>query len=364
MTDNDPFLKELQQRADRAHKSADRADDAPSELWQRVRAQAKTEEEERTAISTITMPTSSAPMTRPLAPAKSRGIGHYANLAATISIVIAVAVAGWFATMQLNQSGSDDGRFAFLDSTPVAEQSANCDVDPLTVDEAMSITKNPFAHMKLDEDLMESQGMRWFVSVIDEEYSQPGYVSPRAMLSGVELEPVGHKEFQDASEVAQKYLDCIATGSVGQAWRFLDPVTVHHAIHDMLPMFTTEEEVRSILTEVLSAPNAFDVWNSGIYSPLHSSGQVLINPNPELAYVVHQPPGGSVHIVDVVVAPLMIVHSDGTVALEATLSGFPLQTNGVRINNASNLAIGRSGFDGNWYVIGVAPPEPYQLPNP
>src|SRR5690554_3169453 len=108
MTENDPFLNDMRSWADRAHRATPGADVPPADVWQRVLAEVDLQKKGTATMSTVTA--LSAPMTpRPALPLDSRGgFRHYANLAATVAIVLGVALAGWFATMQLNQPGSPE----------------------------------------------------------------------------------------------------------------------------------------------------------------------------------------------------------------------------------------------------------------
>lgn len=361
MIENDTFLADLVKWADRVHRATPGASEPPVDLWQRVLVQVKSQSKETMNMNSAT--TLTAPITRRTSHDEAHeGFRHYANLAATLAIVIAVALAGWFATMQLNRPGGTNSNLALIGSTPIAESTA-CDVEPLTVDEAMSIAKNPLAHLEPEEGFMQMDEYLLFGWIMDQESSKPGYVSPYTMVWDVQLEPVIEDDFSEATSVAQGFLDCIAHGTIGQVWRYLDPVTLHYDIHSVFPMFTSEDDARVILADVLLSP-AEGIWDGGAINPTQGSGSVRINPNQELAYSVHQPPGGSVHIVDVILAPLIFFDDDGNVVLETTVTGFPIKTTGVRLNNAQNVVIGRSMIDGNWYVVGFVRAESYRLPNP
>lgn len=255
MTDNDLFLKELRQRADRAHKSTDRADDAPPELWQRVRVQTKTEEEESSTMSSITLPAGPAPFSQPVAPAKSRGVGHYANLAATIAIVIGVALAGWFATMQLNQP-QGDFRFAMLPGTPEVT-STTCDVEPMTLDEVMEIVENPYKYAEAETyGSPNSSYAPWYH---DYEVVQP--MVSESLHPNYGTVPT-ETAMEQALPVLDQYLACMETGTIAQALRFVDPFSIQAHVTDEFPFYRSEVEVRAYVSEWIESGPWPDDWHN------------------------------------------------------------------------------------------------------
>lgn len=351
MTDNDPFLKELQQRACRAHESADRADDAPDDLWQRVRAQVKTEVEERPDMNTITMPVNSAPTPPPAAAAPSIGFGHYVNLAATIALVLAVAVAGWFATMQLNQPGGSNNQFAFAPGTPEAA-SGTCDVEPMTVDEAMVILLNPYQAMDVDEDLAQhSATLVW----LKDQAGQTGQPPLEKLLTDAPNGELEQDELDKALTLGDTYLECVQHGTRAQVFRLLDPVGVHEYVRGILPLFTSEEEARVIIEDELNK-SGNTVWTEDFMLEYLEDKSVRVNRNPERLYI------DSSHAVDsflldaIVIAPVVIYDEDEEVVFETEFGGFPVKNNGRAADYARNVSIAKSPFNGEWYVFNIYSP--------
>lgn len=351
MTEHDPFLRELQHRADRAHQSADRADDAPPDLWQRVRSQVRTTEEESPAMSTITMPAS--PETSPQLPASERsgGFGHYANLAVTIAIVIAVAVAGWFATMQLNRPGDDSNQFALAPGTPEVA-SAICDVEPMTVDEAMVILLNPYQAMEVDEGYAKhAETLVW----LKDQSGQTGQPPLEMLLTDGPNGEIEQDELDKALTLGDTYLECVQHGTRAQVFRLLDPVGVHEYLRGMLPLFTSEEEARGIIEEELSK-SGNTVWTQDFMLEYLEGKSIRMNRNPERLYI------DSSHAVDsflldaIVISPIVIYDANGEVVFETEFGGFPVTNNGYATDYARNVSIAKSPFNGEWYVFNIYSP--------
>ena len=351
MTDNDPFLKELRQRADRAHQSAYRADDAPQDLWQRVRSQLTTEQQESPAMNTMLMPVS--PVNAPSAsrPQRTGGLGHYANLAVTIAIVIGVALAGWFATMQFNQPSDGSGRFAFAPGTPEVA-AAICDVEPMTVDEAMVVLLNPYQAMEVDEDLAQhSETLVW----LKDQSGQTGQPPLENLLSDGPNGELEQAELDKALALGDIYLECVQHGTRGQVFRLLDPVGVHEYLRGMLPLFTSEEEARVIIEEELNN-SANTVWTQDFMHEYLEGKSIRVNRNPERLYIDSSYAVESFLLDAIVITPIVIYDENGEVVFETEFGGFPVKNNGRAADYARNVAIAKSPFDGEWYVFNIYKP--------
>lgn len=354
MTENDPFLKELQQRADRAHKSADRADDAPPELWQRVRSQVNSVEEENPAMSALTMPASSAQLSQPVAPVKSRGIGHYANFAATITIVVGVALAGWFATIQINQPSPGNPQFAALGVDQEEAGNGVCDVEPLSVDDAITIMRDPMDYLSgdMDEDLVdpfEGNGLNGNYVAIGDYGNWQFLIS----LIGIASTPVIEREFDELLPIAHEYFDCVVHGSNGQVYRLLDPVVVQSRLVLTLPVLISEDEVRERL-EVMFAEPAL--------SPDSSLQREIVgvpNDDPELSIYIAS--GHLLHNGGAYIVPLKWVDSAGAVVAETDIYGNEVSGDIDQANMTFNIVMAKSNLDGNWYVSGTYNPHYYPV---
>lgn len=278
MTDNDHDLAEFEKRVDRVHRATSGADDAPDDLWQRVVSQANSQSKERSDMSNIAVFASAVDTAGIRASTNQRGgFRHYVNLAATIVIVAAVALAGWFAIMQLNQPGSPDRHLALMNSTPLVEPSSMCEVEPLTVDTVMEIVRNPARFM--------AEGPTGEPRDTPMEGSPP---NAELWEVDADLELISGKstptreQFDDASVVANEYLNCIMYGTQGQIWTFYSPVLLQQKILGEFPVFAEESQVRQRVEELSSQPAylAEYAWEMEFNRDIES---LSVNPDYQLA---------------------------------------------------------------------------------
>lgn len=348
MTDHDTFLVEYSSWVDRVHRSTPEAEAPPADLWQRILAQANPQPKETNQMSSIT--TAAVPMA-PARPVDSRtrgGFGHYLNLAATIALVLAVAVAGWFATMQLNQPGNPEPRFAAIPATPESMDGGMCTVEPLTTDEAIQILKNPFVHIGISEDVLDQSVVR---VVIDEEETLPGVWPIVDLMTDGPTMNIGAQDREDAYEVGDQYLACLSHGTNGQVWRMLEPIRAQWQLRGLLPLFVTEEEARAIIAQALSEP-AESRWNSPEQQEYLQDKRVVMNPDYSLAYVDDSEIVNRAYMDTLVIVPVMIIDADGETVFAAEYGGFPIVNNGYARDYAANIVLGKSELNGSWYVLG------------
>lgn len=249
MNEHEKFFEELQKDVDAEHRRIDGADAPPANMWTSIRAQAEPEskEEETNMIASTALNAT----LEPSAGRKHSGkrIGHYANLAATITLVVAVAAAGWFATMQLNQPSEPEPRLAILSATPSAEASpesasATCDVEPLTTDRVMEIVKNP-ARFGIEGSTGEPSDIT--------PYAELREVDPDLEIVGESTTP-SEEQFDEASIVANEYLNCLIYGTQAQIWTFYSPVLLQQKILAEFPVFAEESLVRERVEELSTQP--------------------------------------------------------------------------------------------------------------
>lgn len=352
MTEHDPFLQELQQRADRAHTSADRADDAPPDLWQRVTAQVKSNAKEHTTMNAtiLTAEASRGPgVYRRVPPANSanhRGFSHYANLAVTIAMVVAVAVAGWFATMQLNQPGGSNDQFAFAPGTPEVA-SATCDVDPVTVDEVMEIVRNPYRYM-YDRADSESDALVSYEYMARQELAVGFYFPTAAEYQSVNRTNPSQSEFEEASEAVNSYIVCMRDATNGQYWALSHPIWVQEQVLSQFPVFADEESVRAYVEEVIDQPvEAMFNRLNGFYNA-YGDAEIVANPDPELADLILY---SSADYEPTIAMGVLVTGSDGEVILETGSTGFPHQVQPGAVTLRPVIVVQKSSATGEWYVM-------------
>lgn len=266
MNEHDTFFDVLQMDVDADHRRIDGADAPPADMWNSIRAQAKPKsKEERTMIASQSI--SSTPIPAATSTAQERGrIRHTLSLAASFLIVMSVALAGWFATMQLNQPGGSDGQFGLFGQS---DQSTTCDVEPMTVDEVMEIVENPYKYASPEEYGMPNSNFTpWDEDFVDVAPMMPESFAYRAS------EPPTTAAFEQALPVLDKWLACMENGTVGQALRFVDPFSVRDYVTDAFPFYRDEAEVRIFVEELIVSGPYPNQWKN------EDTGEILyFNPN-------------------------------------------------------------------------------------
>ncbi len=286
MNENEEFFENLHKDVHSAHRKTDGGGRPPSNMWNAIRAQVKqeTKQEEKPMISTAAHTATHAPFTG----TSHKGFGHYLNLAVTIALVLAVAVAGWFAIGQLNQPGEPEPRLAIVGSTPGAEAtpesgSATCDVDPLSTDTVMEIVKNP-ARFTANGPTGEPTDRPMVGSPTNAEFWE---VDPDLELVGESTTP-SEEQFDDASEFANVYLECLISGTQGQIWTFYSPVLLQQKILGEFPVFAEESQVRDRVEELAAQPayQAEYAWQVELTTgpqPLNPDDQQELEFDPDIA---------------------------------------------------------------------------------
>lgn len=353
MTDDEQFLADLHAIADRAHASEPEADAAPPNTWQHVLATAKSETE-----STIERrPSMNAHIAQPMSPvwqqpasgghqtrSFSGTIRRYANLAATITLVLAVAVGGWLTMMQL-QPNDPDPRFAVLPATPegVAQ---TCDVEPLSVDESMQVVQNPY--MFLADYAEETTGTSILRSPDESDLIEATLVPDRYQYETAGTIVPPQATFDDARQTVDTFLNCLPYASFGQLWAMLDPLWVQQLILGRFPVFVAEEDVLRFVQENIDQP----LSSSG--NPLdtfYRSDQpftITANPNRESTHVALTFSSGYNSIVAI---GSQVVGADGEVMLETDSTGFPQILRANASQQRPVLVVGKSAVTGEWYIL-------------
>ena len=344
MTDHDTFLAEYSTWVDRVHRSTPDANIPPADLWQRILAQANPQPKETKQMSSIK--TATVPMT-PAVPVDSRirgGFGHYMNLAATIALVMAVAVAGWFATMQLNPSGGSENRFALLGQT---DETATCDVDALTVDEVMEIVRNPYRYM-VDRADPDSQALVSYQFAAEQELMVGNIVPSWHEFNAVSRVTPSEAEFEEASQAANAYIACLQHATWGQYWAMYHPVAVQQDVLAQFPVFADEESVRTHVESVIN--EELDPRFNTLEGFYTAYGEVAITANPDVEkadLILY----GSADIEPTIAMGVLVTDESGEVIMETGSTGYPHQIRQGSITERPVIVVQKSSVTGEWYVL-------------
>lgn len=184
-------------------------------------------------------------------------VSRFTHLAATIALVLAVAVGGWFAMSQM--PGRDgNGRFAAIQSTP-GDSAQTCDVEPMTVDEVMAIVENPYKYADPEAyGSPNSSPAPWY-----DDYAQ---VQP--ITSGTPSRFAGDiptsAAMDNALPVLQMYLACVETKTIAHSLRFVDPFSIQERVVTEFPFYRDQESVRNWVSEWISqGPQSLDWVDEG-----------------------------------------------------------------------------------------------------
>lgn len=278
-------------------------------------------------------------------------ITRYLNYAASLLIVFGVAFAGAFMAMQMNQPENSSGQFALFSQT---DDSATCDVEPLTVERVMEIVRNPYPFM-LNGPLGDPAQPENPENSLYTGLREGGWWDKSTIGIGMKTEPTG-EVFQNASQFANEYLNCLQTGSFGQVLTFYSPIYIQDFVMEFFPVFADEDEVLAFVEEYIDSMPEDDerryfLW---LRSTMHAMDikEASVNSDPQLA--LQQTMWGGYNRFSVTFGVEFTNLQDETVYLTSgtgnELIPFPQQSQG---NIVVSVAWDRVGE--RWYVLPHSP---------
>ncbi|MCO5217158.1 MAG: hypothetical protein M9950_13560, partial [Thermomicrobiales bacterium] len=230
-----------------------------------------------------------------------------------------------------------------------------CDVEPLSVDEAIVILRDPLGSLvpEFDDPVAVGYPAEFFGR---QQIEAPNYyLYFAAVRSDSYAVAMQSHQFAKAQLVINEYLDCMQTGTVGQEWRLMNPVTVQFRIASALPTLTSEEEARELLPELLSQPATFAPMN-----PQTDIVSVFPRLNPDVEQTRYFAATDFIGFSGYAISPVQFVDSSGAVKMEADLQGRSLSDPGQMEQFSMNVIYGQSSLDLEWYVIDIV--FPFNLP--
>lgn len=348
MSESDSVFDALQRHVDELHTGVDRAGLPPAGLWKSIRAQAIPEPEEKETYSMDNSVTFASVSLAPAAaiPPVREGVRHHLSMAATLALVLTVALGGWFATMQLSQPPAEP-RPAVLGIQPEDAGNGVCDVESLTVDEAIQIVQNPMFYVYGGEENARADG--WgaildqghgsnFVGAPQRDWTQLTRLTPHAAL------PVSEEEFAAAFALSEEYRDCLQTGTRGQVWALFDPVVVQYEIATRIPLLQPLEETRIIIDQLLAEPTIAST------TAAVNDRTWRVNPNDDLAVRVDH--GITFHTFRSIILPIQILDRDGEIVASYDIYGNRLPDGRFGSGDAANIVVTYSRTTESWYVAG------------
>lgn len=354
MNEDQTWPNELKGQVDDAHLTTDRANTPPPGLWNQIRAQIQPQpiadtKERQPMMNATTLPHSITTPSRSVSEKAPGGLRHYTSLAATIALVLAVAVGGWLAMSQMPGGGSD-GRFAAIQGTPEVAQSQTCDVEPMTVDEVMEIVKNPYSVMGIEP---------WEIVVgipggASSELAEPMDNKIDLRMLGEEAPAPDQSSFSAASTVMNEFLACTQQGTISQIFRLMVPAEVQRIILSNYPVFRDESTVRAGVEELIVLP-AHRIVLPG--STALEDSELVFQANPDVqsakSYPLHnaQLYDGN----ELLLLGTRVTNRDGEVVFQNNATGAANPVGTLKTTDRIRVLMVQSRFNDQWYVLATIP---------
>jgi hypothetical protein len=326
----------------------DLAATGPSDgTWNRVLRNPAQETSKGTrAMSTATLSSQSTGFSSTPQESVGQSIRRYSSMAATIALVLAVAVGGWLAMSQMTPGS--DGRFAAIQATPEVAQAQTCDIEPLTVDEVMEIVRNPYRYLsnRADSDFTASADL----DLATEPALMEGLLFPdHSEFDSANRSRPNEVQFDGARHVIDRYIACLPSATYGHLWAMVDPVWVQQHVLGSFPVFADEDAVRTFVEQKINQRlgSSYNVTFAPFYEA-YDSPSIVANPNLEMADLVststwaHKP---------LVATGVLVIDEDGQAIMETDSSGFPHQIRDGAVPQRPVVVVGQSTITGQWYVL-------------
>lgn len=354
MNETEDIFDELQQHVDELHAGIDRANMPPAELWTSVRAHVRSEmkKEERPTMNSFATEQNVFIPPAQVSPPVRKGFHHHLSLAASLAIVLTVALAGWFATMQLNQPGGSDGQFGLSGQS---DQSATCDIEPMTVDEALRIVEDPFGTANSDEPvpawIQEEERMR--VMWVADTPVVPNNFVDQALMDSFQGTP-DEDVFKDATERMNSFLACAQTGTMGQAFWYIRPFEIQRIVQFDLPFFRDESAARAVLEELLPMPASGLVARS---DSAFTEPEYVFSANPNISQAATSNSTNSIRFraSETIMIGITVTDQSGEIVFQNDYLGKVDPAGPLFTTERFRVIMAQSLVDEEWYVLAVIP---------
>lgn len=292
-----------------------------------------------------------APVTGPAAQEGGR-IRHTLSLAASFLIVMSVALAGWFATMQLNQPGGSDGQFGLFGQI---DESATCDVEPMTVDEVIQRLEQPVGTNDDGEsypDWWPDERLRRVLWITDAAIPPHNYVD-QTLLDSFEVRP-DEESFEIAREQMNGFLACAQNGTMGQAFWYIRPFELHRIVMAELPLYRDEAAVRTSVENLLPMP-ATGLVAYG--DTAFTDPGLAFQANPKIAEAAASNTTNPIRFgaSETIMIGITVTDQSGEIVFQNDYLGRVNPAGPLLTTERFRLIMGKSLIDEQWYVLAVIP---------
>lgn len=282
-------------------------------------------------------------------PLNRQQISRYLNNAAMLVIVFGVAFAGAFMAMQINQPGGSDGNFALLGQT---EESATCDVEPMTVDEALAIVEDPFGVNDSQPDWFREEQLRRGLGATDTPMV-PHNIVDQALLESFQ-NPPDEDDFAIAIERLNGFLACTQNGTIGQALWFIRPFELQRIVLSDLPVYRDEAAVRSVLEELLPMHGSILVAHS---ESAFVDSDYVFSANTDIEQAASSTTTHSFRYgaSEAIMIGITVSDQNGEVVFENDSRGRANPAGPLMTTDRFRVIMIESAIDEQWYVLAVIP---------
>lgn len=277
---------------------------------------------------------------------------HYSKLVATLALVLAVTMGGWFAMSQM--PGGGDGRFAAIQGTPEVAQSQTCEVEPLTVDEVMAIVENPYSVAPFDswgtpepgsgQSSLAGEGLR----------EHPNMFRLPENMSSIPDE----EEFISITQLADQYLNCSFSGTVGQQMALVHPEIVQMYVLGNFPVYRDQADVRAFVESVIDVPAkqvtpAFNIYAEELWPTYQST----ITTSERTRIRVADSRGGELLTDRTALVGTDFIDENGVVVGATDWDGTVLEGDFSTTNGGVSLILVYAEATDSWYFYGYNAPR-------
>lgn len=159
-------------------------------------------------------------------------------------------------------------------STVTLPTADECTVTPLTVDEVIAILKDPVGTYVRNQTAGAATPAATEATAEAERRAN-------AIALAETAAPIPQDIMDEVVAAQRQWVACIMKGSYFQVWALTYPGTVHDEITRVLPLFTSEEETRAMLTEL---ERSGSIEGLPPLSDRYADGRVtLVDPDPSSA---------------------------------------------------------------------------------